>query len=450
MSRSPSAEWAAVRRARLRIAVITGAIITLLVTVVGGVAHTVMVDAQNGQVWRELRYGAMYGDPVKPPVCTWLYAPGVEPLSNAPLGFPLRADIEEVRGTRQAVERTVERDDTVYLVRTQPRADGDVVQAVFDMRFQLADRSHLWFALAVAEVVGLLAAAVTGAVLGRRAVAPLAEALTRQHHFVTDASHELRTPVTQVHTRAQMLARQAADQGLPGPHRDTLARLVASTGRLGEVLDDLLLSASLAAGPARRSEHRPVELVALARSVAAEESDRVGARGLTVVVDGPPHPLFVDGVQSALRRAIGELLSNAIRHTPAGGRIEMVLSRSGGTVLLVVADTGPGFEPAAVEQLFRRFHRGSGDGGRYGLGLALLQEVVEHHGGTVAADGRPGRGARFTIRLPECAAPPGVPAEARPAEARPVTATRERRPGGPRRVRPGPAGGPGRPGGSPR
>lgn len=412
MRPSASAEWAAVRRARLRIAVITGAIITLLVTVVGGVAHTVMVDAQNDQVWRELRYGAMYGDPAKPPVCTWLYAPGVEPLPNAPGGFPLRADVAEVRSTHEAVERTVERDDTVYLVRTQPRANGDVVQAVFDMRFQLADRSHLWFALAVAEVVGLLAAAVTGAFLGRRAVAPLAEALTRQYRFVTDASHELRTPITQVHTRAQVLARQAAAQDLPVPHRDRLTRLVTSTGRLGEVLDDLLLSASLAAGPARRSEHRPVELVALARSVVAEESDRARARRLTVVVDGTSHPLFVDGIRSALRRAVGELLSNAIRHTPAGGRIEVALSRSGGMVVLVVADTGPGFEPAAVEQLFQRFHRGSGDGGRYGLGLALLREVVTRHGGTVAATGHPGHGARFTIRLPECAPPPGVPAEA--------------------------------------
>ncbi|GAA3010936.1 HAMP domain-containing sensor histidine kinase [Streptomyces drozdowiczii] len=445
MTPSAPAEWAAVRRARLRIAVITGAIITLLVTIVGGVAHTVMVDAQNDQVWRELRYGAMYGDPAKPPVCIWLYAPGVEPLSNAPAGFPLHADLATVRRTGEPVERTVERGRTVYLVRTQPRADGGVVQAVLDMRFQLADRSHLWFALAVAEVVGLLAAAVTGVFLGRRAVAPLAEALTRQHRFVMDASHELRTPVTQVHTRAQMLVRQAVDQDLPVAHRDRLGRLVASTGRLGEVLDDLLLSASLAAGPARRSERRPVELVALARSAVAEEADRVRARRLTVVVDAPPHPLFVDGIPSALRRAVGELLSNAIRHTPEQGRIGMALSRSGGMVVLAVADTGSGIEPAVVEQLFQRFHRGSGDGGRYGLGLALLREVVTRHGGTVAADGRPGHGARFTIRLPECPPPPSAPAGAQP-----VTATHVRRAAGPPRGRPHPEDGPDRPAESPR
>ncbi|NEC38181.1 sensor histidine kinase, partial [Streptomyces rubrogriseus] len=185
-----------------------------------------------------------------------------------------------------------------------------------------------------------------------------------------------------------------------------LTRLVGSAGRLGEVLDDLLLSASLAAGPARPSEHRPVDLAALARAAVAEEADRVREGGLTVVVDGPPRPLFVDGVESALRRAVGELLSNAVGHTPPGGRIEVALARVRGTVTLTVANTGKGFEPAEAERLFERFHRG-GSTGRYGLGLALLREVVTHHGGTVAATGRPGHGARFVIRLP-LGGPPAV------------------------------------------
>ncbi len=426
MSVSAASERDAVRRARRRIAVLTGVIITLLVTVVGGVADTVMTRAQSDQVWRELRYGAERGDLSSPPVCTWLFARGATALPNAPAGFPVEADMRQVRRTRETVERTVRRDDTRYLVRTQVRADGRVVQAVLDLRFQLADRRHLWFALAVAEVVGLLAAAVTGVVLGRLAVSPLAEALARQRRFVTDASHELRTPVTQAYTRAQLLARQAAAHGMPARHREGLARLVGSVGRLGEVLDDLLLSASLAAGPARPSDHRPVDLVALARSVVAEEADRVREGRITVVVDGPPHPLFVDGVGSALRRAVGELLSNAVGHTPAGGRIEVVLGGARGTVTLTVANTGAGFEPAEAERLFERFHRG-GAAGRYGLGLALLREVVTHHGGTVDATGRPGHGARFTIRLPLGGSPPAAVAP---------TGRRAVRPGA-RRVRAG-------------
>ncbi|MFJ6088136.1 sensor histidine kinase [Streptomyces sp. NPDC092369] len=437
MRASAYAEWAAVRRARLRISLITGGIITLLVTMVGGVAQAAMTHAQSEQVQRELRYGAAHGDLSSPPVCTWLYAPDAMPLANAPAGFPVRTDMERVRRDRAALERTVRRNGTVYLVRTQARADGDVVQAVFDMRYQLADRRYLWSALGVAEVVGLIAAAVTGAVLGRRAVAPLAEALARQRRFVADASHELQTPITQVYTRAQILSRQAAAADLPARHREGLARLVGSAGRLGEVLDDLLLSASLAADPARQSELRPVELVGLARSVVADESDHVKSSGLTVDVHAPPYPLIVRGVESALRRAVGELLVNAIGHTPDGGRVEVHLAHDRGQVELTVSDTGSGFEPADAERLFERFHRGEG-GGRYGLGLALLREVVAHHGGAVVATGRPGRGARFTIRLPE------LPSAA-PDPARAVTRGRSWRAGVPRPGRRHPVDDPPRP-----
>ncbi|MFW6695668.1 sensor histidine kinase [Streptomyces sp. MAR4 CNX-425] len=422
-SSSASAELSAVRRARLRIGVITAATITLLLAVVGGVADAVMTHAQSEQVWRELRYGAERADPSSPPVCTWLFTPGAEPLANAPEGFPVRADMDRARRTGAAVERTVERNDTVYRVRSTVRADGRVVQAVFDMRFQLADRRHLWYALGVAELVGLAAATVTGIVLGRLSVAPLAEALARQRRFVADASHELRTPITQVYARAQLLSRRAAAEELPGPYRDGLDRLVGSVGRLGDVLDDLLLSASLQADPARPAERRAVDLAALARSVAAEVAEYTRGARLSVSVAGPPHSLFVHGIESALRRAVGELLSNAISHTPAGGRIEVTLTRAAGTVGLSVTDTGAGFDPAEAERLFERFHRG-GAGGRYGLGLALLREVVTAHGGTVTAAGRPGRGARFTIELPESADAAGAEAGAGTGAAGAVGAVR--------------------------
>jgi two-component system, OmpR family, sensor kinase len=410
-------ERSEVRRARRRVAGLTALIITVLVTLVGGVSYAMMVRAQEDQVLRELRYSAEHGQPSSSlPGRTWLFAPGVATGSGAPAGFPLRGDLDRVRESRTAVERRVERDGTAYLVRTQPRA-GDTIQAVFDLRDQLANRRHLLEALVGAEVLGLLAAVVTGFVVGHRAVAPLAEALARERRFVTDASHELRTPITQAYTRVQLLVRRAAAADLPADHRAGLDRVAVAVRRLGEVIDDVLRSARLAAGPTVGPQ---VDLAALAEGAVAAETERLGELRITVTVDRPSDPLLVDGIDSALRRAVGELLANAVAHTPPGGRIALTVTRSpsDGLVELTVSDTGDGFDPGRADHIFDRFHRGqeplagnNSNGERSGLGLALLREVVTSHRGTVEAVGDPGHGARFTIRLPE-SRPPTSPGPA--------------------------------------
>jgi two-component system OmpR family sensor kinase len=398
------AERAVVRRAALRVGVLVGLVITVLVTLVGGVAYAVMVRSQDDQIGRELQYNAEHGAPATPPGCTWLFTlqNGVLTSSStqAPAGFPLWEDLE---AAQSVVERTVDSNGTVYAVRTQPRADGSIVQAVFDTRYQLADRGFLLRALVIAGLIGLFAAILTGALLGNRAVAPLAEALSKQRRFVTDASHELRTPITLAYTRAQVLLRRAAAADLPGEHRDGLDKLAGSLRGFGEIIDDLLLSARLAANQALPVT-QPVDLADLAESAIAAETDRASERQLVLTVHRPGSPVLVTGIDSALRRAVGELLANAVNHTPPGGRIDLTVGRAadGRLVELTVADTGLGFEPGEAERLFDRFHRGpGGNERRYGLGLALLREVVVSHRGTVEAVGEPGRGATFTIRLPE-------------------------------------------------
>jgi signal transduction histidine kinase len=401
------AERVVLRRARLRVSVLVGLAITLLIAVVGGIAYGVMASAQEAQVERELRYNAERGTPSTPPGCTWLFSldGGVldEGVLPTPAGFPLRGDLDAVRASGREIERTVESNGTVYLVLTQPGTRGGTVQAVFDTRYQIADRRHLLVALAIAEVGGLLAAAMTGLLVGRRAVAPLAEALARQRRFVTDASHELRTPITRAHTRVQLLARRAAAADLPEDHRDDLDRLAGSIRALGEVVEDLLLSARLTDDPVGG---RAVDLAALAESAVATETDRANERQITLTVERPAGPLVVTGVETALRRVVDELLTNAVRHTRADGRIDVRVARvRGGYVELTVSDTGEGFDPVEADRLFDRFHRGpGGPERRFGLGLALLREVVTSHGGTVEAAGHPGRGARFTLRLPTAGA----------------------------------------------
>ncbi|WFE39814.1 HAMP domain-containing sensor histidine kinase [Micromonospora sp. WMMD998] len=398
-----TAERAIVRRTRLRIGLLVGLTIGALLLLAGGISYAVLVRGQEAQIQRELAWGAAHGTIDGPPACSWIFqydGTTVHTGSNPPPpGFPLRDALDTVARTRTTEITTVAGDGTTYHVRTEAR-DDMVVQAVFDARFQLSDRRHLLLAFSLAAAVGLLAAMLTGVLVGRRAVAPLAEALTRQRRFVADASHELRTPIAQVHTRAQVIARRARHDGVAA-NLDDLERLIGTTRRLGEIVDDLLLSARLAATPADRTPHPPVDLTSLIGTTVAAETERAAERQVALTLDTPGDALRVPGVESALRRVVGELLANALAHTPAGGRITVTLRAVDTCAEFVIADTGDGFDQADARRIFDRFHRGAASGDRrFGLGLALLQEVVTSHHGTIVAEGHPGRGARFTVRLP--------------------------------------------------
>lgn len=409
-------ELRAVRRARWQIGLLVGLAIGVLVAMAGAIAYEVVRHSQEQQIGLELEWGVRNGVIAGPPACSWIffYAPDgrlTHADRAAPDGLPLRDDVDAVAATGVTQNRQVDRNGTTYWIRTQARSDA-IVQAVFDARFQNADRRHLLTAFLLASAAGLLAAILAAMLVGHRAVAPLAEALSRQRRFVADASHELRTPIAQVHTRAQLLARRAAPGGAD---RRDLDRLVGTTRRLGEIVDELLLSARLGADPGSSRQGTPIDLARLT----TEETERALNGTTAVTLTTPPRPVPVVGVESALRRVVSELLANALTHTP-GGRITVTVQISPGTAELVVADTGDGFDPADADRIFDRFHRGPGaDGRRFGLGLALLREVVTSHGGTIVADGHPGLGATFTVRLPLATSGAG---SSRPRPDRPVSA----------------------------
>jgi signal transduction histidine kinase len=394
-------ETRALNQARRRITVRIAFAMTAMLLMVGVVVFVVMLAEQRADVHRDLMWAATRSEVSSPPGCSYLVLVGQDGLTESPgtpAGFPLAADLSAVRAGHAAIQRTVSTNDTTYELLTTTRG-GDVVQAVYDERFQVEDRESLVMAIVVAEVVGLIGAAVVGGLLARRAMAPLCEAMERQRRFVADASHELRTPLTRLHTRAQLLVRRADHLGLPERVTADLKLLVRGSRQLGDVIDDLLLSARLRAMP---HPTVPVDLAKLADEVCRDEQSRTYLAGLDVSVHRDHGPWLVVGIESALRRVVSALVDNAIGHSPPGGAITITVGAAkGDTVRLSVRDTGIGFAQDDADRMFERFARGTaGTGRRFGIGLALVREVVDSHGGSIVAEGNPGDGAVFTVTLP--------------------------------------------------
>lgn len=224
----------------------------------------------------------------------------------------------------------------------------------------------------------------------------LEQGQSRQRRFVSDASHELRTPVTSI--------RQHAELALVHPDRSSLAGLaetvLAENLRIQDLVADLLLLA--AADERSLVRHaRPVDLDDLAFAAAGDLRARTDLQVDTSLVSAGR----VGGDAAALRRMLDNVAGNAARH--ARTRVAFALSEAGGRVVLVVEDDGPGIPEADRERVLERFVRldaaRARDGGGAGLGLAIVAEVAAAHGGTVLVDANPLGGARIEIRLPALA-----------------------------------------------
>jgi two-component system OmpR family sensor kinase len=371
----------ATRSLAMRAAALVAAAMLLLIALV----TFVVVRGQQRAADDLLRTTAASADDVgDPPPGAWLVlVRGAAVMSSPGLPTDVAGIVAQLRprAGSQVQIRDIDLDDGgAYRVATQ-RRPHEVVQVVLDLRTERSDRARLLKTMGAAGALALLVAAAFGAVLGRRAVRPLAEALELQRTFVADASHELRTPLTLLSTRAQLLNEAVQRGRVDDDVRADSAGIVSDVHRLGEVLEDLLVAADPAA-------QAPVEVVEVAGVVTdAVDSARAHAEqaGVTLRAHVPPvsEATRVRGASAALRRAVLALVDNAIDHTPAQGAVTVVVERRGGDVVVTVSDTGPGIEPAAAKQLLQRFHSGGQRAGRahYGLGLALSHDVANRHGG---------------------------------------------------------------------
>lgn len=229
----------------------------------------------------------------------------------------------------------------------------------------------------------------------------MAAALQREDELrralVSDVAHELRTPVTILQASCEELT-----DGLAEPTPQRLASLHQEVLRLGRVVEDLELLAAAEAA-ALRLDHQPVDLAAVAGEVLELLQPRATEAGVTL--RGELHAATVSGDPHRLHQVGANLVANAVKFTPPGGTVTVTVEPAGGSVRLVVADTGPGIQPDELPHLFDRFWRGRAATGTpgSGVGLTVVAELVRAHDGRIQVTSTPGTGTAFTVCLPAAA-----------------------------------------------
>jgi signal transduction histidine kinase len=225
--------------------------------------------------------------------------------------------------------------------------------------------------------------------------------------FIADASHELRTPITALKNFNELLQGAAADD--PQARAEFLAESQAQIERLEWITHNLLDLSRLDAGLAALDIHKHDlrDLIAAAaipfRGLAAE-------KGIELAICTPGSPLEISADRARLEMALTNLLDNALKFTPPGGSVELgaqeqrSAEKAGPAARFWVRDTGPGISPDDLPHIFERFYRGRTAGRQgSGLGLSIVQSIVQAHGGSIQVESEPGAGARFIIEWPSCA-----------------------------------------------
>ncbi|GAA2671751.1 hypothetical protein GCM10010400_36670 [Streptomyces aculeolatus] len=272
-------------------------------------------------------------------------------------------------------------------------------------------------------------------------------AFAAQRQLVDDASHELRTPLAIIRANLDAVLSVEESESEPEERRRAVAVVDRATTRMTRLVEDLLATARRSAAAFADAD---VDLAVVADEACEEFAPLAAERGLLIrrrLDEG----LVLIGDPYALRRAVGNLLSNAVRLAPAGTRITVAAGRAEGWLWIAVQDAGPGIGEGEQARVFDRFWRGgAGQEGRprdrhAGLGLAIVRQIVESHGGRPRLFSRVGAGSTFVLWLPDAGAAAaargaGPPPNGLPAEMR---GTADAGPQGGGRQGGGPDGGPG-------
>lgn len=399
-----AADQRELRTASTRLAVQFAGVIVALFALLGVVVYAVVSAGQDEAAHRALDDSSMVDsvhDAPRDLLVTVVTPAGRDSSPGMPSGLPDEAALQAVLQNGGSRTETVSAGGQSYLTRTDVRR-GKVVQVSYGLAEQDEELERLLVALIISGVIAAVAAAGLGLFLARRSMRPMAEALALQRRFVADAGHELRTPLTLLSTRAQLLRRRIARDGRPvddAELRAGLDEVVDDSRALTEIVEDLLI----AADPRQSAPTETVDIGELAGAVARSAEGRAHERGIAIESSIEPGT-GVTGAPVSLRRMVVALVDNALDHAATLVRIEV--TTSGREVLLTVGDDGPGFAEGVERNAFDRFAssrapEGDGHERHYGLGLALVAEVVERHGGRVSAGRSAAGGAQVEVRLPK-------------------------------------------------
>ena len=226
----------------------------------------------------------------------------------------------------------------------------------------------------------------------------LAQEAAVRRQMTADIAHELRTPLSLIVGHAEGML-----DGVLPLSAEQVTVVHEEARRLDRIVEDLR-TLSLADAGELALMRSPVDPAGLARQVLASRQAGARAKGVELKIEVGIGLPVVEADADRIHQVLGNLLDNALRHTPQGGSIEVGVTSAAGTVQFSVEDNGPGIPPGELDRIFERFHRSdrgrSRQQGGSGLGLAIARSLVEAHGGEIWAQSQPGGGARLAFQLP--------------------------------------------------
>jgi heavy metal sensor kinase len=352
------------------------------------------------------------------------------PLAPDDLGRPLYKNRKLGHERFRLLSKQIEVGDRVFIVRIGHPMHEET-ETLDDFRLYL-----LWFAPLL-----LLAASAGGYWLSRRALAPvdalartartisghnlssrleqlhtgdelqrlsdtlnemlarIESAFLRITEFTADASHELRTPLALIHTEAELALRRSRDEA---EYREALRHILLESDRTAKLIEELLALARADSGREALDLH-PIDLLPILRESASKWSQVASLHNLEFEQHLEAQRLPVTGDENALRRVIDILLDNALKYTPAPGKVTLSAEQQPDRVIVTVEDTGIGIAPEDQSRIFERFYRvdkaRSRELGGAGLGLAIAQWIAQLHKGSITVKSDLGKGSVFQLEI---------------------------------------------------